>query len=138
MEGLSNVTCDLLIPNDNRKGPNCGVTAVAIAANVSFDTAWAMFRVWKTKQWMGCTHHFQRLHILEVLKVPFLELVPVRRETVEQAAQRLPDGLYMVRINRHVMMMQGGRVADQGGVIDADKSLYRRRRVLNITQIIRS
>ena len=30
----------LALPQGARKGPNCGVTAMAIAANISFDSAW--------------------------------------------------------------------------------------------------
>lgn len=105
----------LALPADARMGPNCGVTAVAIVAGVSFAEAFAMLRGSKSARWKGRTTESERLAVLARLGVT-LSRIHVRRMTLATLARRLdPTRRYIVRTTGHVQVLQGGQMIDQCG-----------------------
>ena len=113
-------------PTDQRGGPNCGVTATAIVAGVSFQRAW---NTWKTlgkayyqkRNWKGGTFTRDQARALDKLGIEH-EDVAFNRCTLKALAATLERGkVYMVTTTGHVQSVtldeQGAAyVADQRGV----------------------
>lgn len=124
------------LPLGARSGPNCGVTAVAIIAGISFDHAWKLLSVYYGPRWKGKTNVVQRAAVLEALGVKMEYLITPRRRTLEAYARLLPAGRYMVRTTGHVQLLQAGMVLDQGGVVPVSKHWGRRKLVSHVVRIV--
>src|SRR5262245_2383677 len=128
----------MTLPADNRTGPNCGVTAIAIAAGVPFDTVFAMLarNNRRTYRWQGGTTHAARLQVLKQLGVPFMEIrVPrMRLERFVREATR-HDRRYIVRVGKHVVVVRGGMVVDQGGPKPIAEHFARKRIVTHVIRL---
>jgi hypothetical protein len=107
-------------PADQRPGPNCGVTALAVSAGISFEKAWQTFRAVNprvyNKRWKGGTYTSDQTKALERLQIAFYNL-PVEKTNlknfVRDYTQR--DTVYMVTTGRHVQTVLNGHVIDQQG-----------------------
>ena len=117
-------------PDDQRRGPNCGVTATAICAGVSFGRAWNAFKMlgrskYGHRNWQGRTITSDQAKVLDRLGVEF---ETYSRGTCDAIGRTLSsfckewtlDGvLYMVTTSGHVqsVMRQGDKVyvIDQAG-----------------------
>jgi len=112
-------------PEDQRRGPNCGVTALAVTTGVSFAKAWQTFKAVNPgkygKRWKGGTYTGDQIKALDRLKVsyetvktgeflgPKLTLAKFVREHTKK------DCVYMVTTTTHVQAVLNGEVIDQAG-----------------------
>ena len=109
-------------PTDQRSGPNCGVTATAICAGVSFGRAWNVWRAlggyYARRNWKGGTYTSDQAKALEKLGIEH-ENVPFNRCTLNALAATLERGkVYMVTTTSHV---QSVTIDDQGAAFVADQ-----------------
>jgi hypothetical protein len=120
------------LPEGARLGPNCGVTAVAIAAGVSFDHAWEVIKRVGGRQgnWKGRTFRKERLQALFILGVN-IEPVPMRRMTLARFINDVAkfDHRYIVSVTGHTMITKGTAVLDQWGTrsLSSQPALGRKR-----------
>lgn len=121
---------EFTLPPGAFMGPNCGVTAVAIAAGVSMSKAWNTFTANYTmsSNWRGGTRHVERLKVLDQLDVTYREFKPKRMTLTAFAAKtKGDDRTYMVTTTGHVQMVRNGQVLDQRGVVPVGKHWGRRK-----------
>src|SRR5574337_1519079 len=144
---IKNKTDDgMSLPRDNIIGPNCGVTCVAIASNVSFEKAWFTLIKMRfpagsrrpSRLWKGATSHTNRVAALKELGVNFTELKFNKKFTlktfIEKHASR--GKLYMVNTTGHVQMVKDGLIVDQNGKNTLLTDYWRKkRRVKNVLLI---
>ena len=108
------------LPTDARRGPNCGVTALAVSTGVSFNKAWQTFQAVNPRvygrRWKGGTYTHDQAKALERLKVAFHNL-PCERVSLKKFVEYYtkPDTVYMVTTTRHVQTILNGEVIDQKG-----------------------
>lgn len=132
----------MALPEGNRIGPNCGVTAIAVAAGVDFDTVWNLLKAGmspdRARKWKGGTSHSQRVAVLHMLGVRFTE-IPMRRKmrlrTVAQWSMTTPGVRYMVRTTGHVQILRDGIILDQAGPVAAALHWGRNKLVSHITRL---
>jgi hypothetical protein len=121
---------EFTLPPGAFAGPNCGVTAVAIAAGVSMSKAWNLFTANYTmsSNWRGGTRHNERLTVLDQLNVTYREFKSERMTLTAFAANtKGDDKTYMVTTTGHVQMLRNGQVLDQRGVVPVGKHWGRRK-----------
>lgn len=105
-------------PRGTPSGPNCGITAIAVAAGVSFAAAKRAFlnRFPKRGNWKGGTRESERMEVLADLgvKVRRVEL-PRRMALRTWVLSCCPNtkARYIVRTTGHVQIVKGNRVTDQ-------------------------
>lgn len=122
------------------RDPHCGVLAVAICAGVSFETAWDIFKSYRTPRqrarWRGATNWQERDLALLQLKVDYGTLA-VRRQTLLAFVRDVakPGETYMVRVRGHVVTVRDGMVIDQTACAPASKHPSRRKFILRVTRI---
>ena len=142
----------LSLPEGARRGGNCGVTATAIAAGISFDKAWDLFkkhckRIRDSKRWSGATYDYERKIVMKKLGLShrvmkFPELVydigngskPSLKKFVEWGTAK--GTLYIVTTTGHVQIAMDGWVTDQTGSKPIDKYWGRNKRVQTVEVII--
>ena len=142
----------LSLPEGARSGGNCGVTATAIAAGISFDQAWELFekhcsRIRKSKRWTGAAYDYERKIVMKKLGLShrvmkFPELVykigncskPSLKKFVEWGTAK--GTLYIVTTTSHVQIVQDGWVTDQSGSKPIDKYWGKNKRVQSVEVII--
>ena len=122
-EGLS-------LPEGARSGPNCGVTAMAIAANISFDSAWDLLeRVDKrSKKFTGATFDADREIAykklgLKTTKINFKDRYDIAKKkgnfvlTLKNFVEwgTVKGKTYIVTTTGHVQVVKDNWVIDQGG-----------------------
>jgi hypothetical protein len=112
-------------PEDQRKGPNCGVTALAVTTGVSFNKAWQTFKAVNPgkygKRWKGGTYTGDQIKALDRLKVSYetvntgglLDPKITLAKFVREHTKR--DCVYMVTTTTHVQAVLNGEVIDQAG-----------------------
>jgi len=136
------MTIKLANPADQRKGPNCGVTAVAIASGVSFARAWNAFKAVNPrtygKRWKGGTYTTDQKKVLDRLGVGHETYMPKGTRGplyrfVDQFTAK--DAVYMVTTGSHVQIVCNGTVADQSGVKPIAEFWGRRKIVKNVIRI---
>ncbi len=97
------------LPQDNRRGPNCGVTAIAVSAGISFQRAWSLCatapsRV--TKRFKGGTHHRQRIEVLDHIGMPY-QVMHLPKMTLQKFCDIAQDDTtYMVTTTGHVQLVR--------------------------------
>jgi len=130
----------LVLPNDAFMGPNCGVTAVAIAAQKTMAQTWSAFtkKFNKKRQWKGGTYYGERVQILKEFGVKFIEFT-VERQTLTKFCKEIANGwgkdkIFMVTTTGHVQMVRNNTVIDQGGPKQIEN--YYGRRKFIITEVI--
>lgn len=129
----------LALPSGNALGPNCGVTAVAIAANISFAKAWETLAPYHKpngrKPWRGETTVSSRLKALDELGVDYTA-IPLRPASLTSVVRSLrPGTLAMVRTTQHVQVVLNGFVVDQRGRKPIAEYWGRNKRATHITII---
>jgi hypothetical protein len=141
MDGMS-------LPADNRRGPNCGVTAIAIVAEISFAEAWEALAKARplaghrkpTGGWKGRTTAASRRVALELLGVSCLEVpLPWRgcmtlATFVKRCAK--PGRRYLVTTSGHAQVVQNGHVADQTGSHPIALYWGRNKRVTHLVEVM--
>lgn len=108
----------LAVPSDDPRGPNCGITAIAVFTGRPFADIKPMFERFHKRPgaWKGGTTRSQRHEVLRELGVRFERAVINRRVTLATAARMLPPGrLYMVTVTGHVVTLKDGIISDQLG-----------------------
>jgi hypothetical protein len=122
-----------------KDGPNCGVTAVAIAAGVSLDEAMAVIRKikGKSRRWKGGTLHKDRILALEHFKVAHKAYsLKDRRKLYTWARDRAEPGkLYMLRVTGHVILLKDGWCMDQSGPRRIEAFRCRNRFLTHVVEI---
>ena len=128
-EGLS-------LPEGARSGPNCGVTAMAIAANISFDSAWDLLeRVDKrSKKFTGATFDADREIAykklgLKTTKINFKDRYDIAKKkgnfvlTLKNFVEwgTVKGKTYIVTTTGHVQVVKDNWVIDQGGAKPIDE-----------------
>lgn len=112
----------LALPQGAWYGPNCGVTAVAIAAGVSMLEAWNTFKKVCNmhKNWKGATRQSERLKALDALGVKYENLSIFAGRTLgyfcNVSKDKMPGTMFIVTTTGHVQIVMDGKIVDQGGV----------------------
>jgi len=120
----------LALPEGARIGPNCGVTAMAIAAGISFDSAWDLLeRVdRRSKKFTGATFDADRERAYKKLGLKTTKINWKDRYDIAKKKGNLNLTLrnfvewgtakgktYIVTTTGHVQVVKDGWVIDQGG-----------------------
>ena len=137
---MSNLNQLFQNPADQRPGPNCGVTALAVSAGISFQKAWQTFRAVNPRvynnRWKGGTYTSDQTKALERLQIAFYNL-PIQKTNlknfVRDYTQR--DTVYMVTTGRHVQTVLNGHVIDQQGKKPINEYWGRKKFVQNVRVI---
>lgn len=137
-------------PTDQRPGPNCGVTATAICAGVSFQRAW---NTWKTlgvayytsPRWKGTTGTHHQGKALEKLGIEYQNYTGSNCDAIDKTLtsfcnEWVDEGeLWMVTTTCHVQSVtrHGGKVyvIDQQGKKEIGDYWGKRKRVKNVKRI---
>lgn len=117
--------------------PNCGVVAVAIAADVPYTVALAAFS--RTHgNWKGRTRLSERREALQFFGV-YVERKLTEPMTLHSWMQyhAWPSEFYMVTTTGHVQMVHNNLVADQYGLCHIDHYKLRRKRVKHVWRIVK-
>lgn len=128
----------LSLPADNRIGPSCGVTAVAVAAQRPFAEVWAYFAARKSSRWKGGTKVTERMDALRHFGVAFEESTPRVRFTLQRFVREAanPDAVYMVRTTGHVQIVHRRMILDQHGAKHPGVFWGRRKLVSHVLRLI--
>ena len=123
-------------PSDQRKGPNCGVTAVAIASGASFTRTWNLFKSIAPrrygKRWKGATYDGDYQRVLDKLGIDCTSYRPtVLRSPLHRwiAEHTKPDTVYIVVTTGHAQVVCNGTVIDQSGPKPVAEHWGRRKKV---------
>jgi hypothetical protein len=121
---------------DDPRGPNCGLTAIAIASGRPYAEVLAAHkRLFKTRRgWRGGTTHYQRTVLLSYLGVDHVETVLRRRVKVRNFKAE-PGKLYILRHRGHVCTLRDGWIADQRGPVPAWTYQYKNCFVTHVLEI---
>lgn len=124
----------LALPSDSVRGPNCGVTSVAICAGVSFKEAWNCFN--KRGNWKGSTRLSERKKALKDLGVEFVEM-DFPKQTLKSFVKYLTrhNTIYSVTTANHVVTVLNDYVIDQSGCHHIDQSPNKQKRVRHAIRI---
>jgi hypothetical protein len=126
------------LPADARSGPNCGVTALAVAAGVSFARAWNTFATVGNygRRWKGATFTHHQGPALDKLGIKWHSTVPAgggnwfagKGKTVKYFVENhtRPDTLYMITTGSHVQLALNGMMLDQCGPKPVDEYRFER------------
>lgn len=122
------------------RGPNCGVTAVAVICGVSFETAWLAFRAfYPSPNWQGRTSTVYRTKVLNALGCRAIQHYLKRRVTLANWVKKEAGlGTYLVLTAGHVQVVRGHYVLDQRGPCHIDKYWGRNKRVQQFHAVFRA
>lgn len=135
------------LPADAKSGPNCGVTALAVAAGVSFARAWNTFATVGRygRRWRGATFTHHQGPALDKLGIKWRSTVPAgggtlfagKGKTVKYFVENhtAKDTLYMITTGSHVQLALNGMMLDQCGPKPVDEYRSRRCKVSNVKVI---
>jgi len=127
---------NLALPVDAQRGPNCGLTALAVVAGVTLAEATAayirQYPRFVGSNWKGGTRWTYTKQAAEHLGVRYVDDTPledgytiriVKRMSLKTFVKKhaIPGKRYMVRTTGHVQVLQDGIVIDQGGVRHIDE-----------------
>lgn len=108
----------MVLPKDNKLGPNCGITAVAVMAGTTYAEAERVIRSLGrfTRRWKGGTNHELRREALKILGHELID-IEVPRCTMQTFVRKYarPGVRYMVRTSGHVQVVKDGYLLDQLG-----------------------
>jgi len=126
----------LALPVDAQRGPNCGLTALAVVAGVTLAEATAayirQYPRFVGSNWKGGTRWTYTMQAAKHLGVRYVDDTPledgyniriVKRMSLKTFVKKhtLPGKRYMVRTTGHVQVLQDGMVIDQCGVRHIDE-----------------
>ena len=137
---------EFALPKDAFNGGHCGVQAVAVVAGISLTEAFGKFRkhcnrVKRKRRWSGGTMYNERLDVLDKLNVKYDKLVQKDKlgmlystcdgMTLQRFIKDVanPNHVYMVTTTRHVQLVYGNKVLDQGGVVDINDYWGKRKKI---------
>ena len=150
----------LINPEDQRQGPNCGITAIAVATGISFDKSWNLHKQVNFRKrdgrWKGSTHDGERKLVLHKLKIKFVNhicynkfnfkykkssVVPFShypitlRKYIELNCNK--TSTYIITTTGHVQVVKGKSVVDQGGVKTIEGFWGRNKKVVSVIEILK-
>ena len=146
-------------PDDQVTGPNCGVTAVAIAMGITFKQSWELHkRVGKkSNKWKGSTYDGERMLVLHKLNAKFREhktwdnITTYGRLTksTKLPFKNYPISLqkyvkwscnftstYIITTTGHVQVVKGGWVIDQGGSKPIHEFWGKNKKITQVIEIL--
>jgi len=141
---------DFKLPSDAKSGPNCGVTAVAVAAGVTFAEAWSTIKKIGRygARWRGVTYPAEQTRALDQLGVKYERVwlkdlgVGRRRVTLKKLADKYlaRQTLYLVTTTGHIQSVfidcAGlAWVLDQGGRKPVSEHWGKRKMVTRIIRV---
>ena len=137
----------MALPSDARMGPNCGLTAMAIAAGCTLAESRAAYLKHDSKRgnnWKGGTTVTNRALALHDLGVVFERITGLDgysflpRISLKKFCERhaAPGKRYIVTTTGHVQIVRGNVVTDQGGKININDYWGKRKIIKNILEII--
>jgi len=127
---------NLALPVDAQRGPNCGLTALAVVAGVTLAEATAayirQYPRFVGSNWKGGTRWTYTMQAAKHLGVRYVDDTPledgyniriVKRMSLKTFVKKhaIPGKRYMVRTTGHVQVLQDGMVIDQCGVRHIDE-----------------
>lgn len=132
-------------PSDQKQGPNCGVTATAICAGVSFNRAWNVYKTlgkayYAKRNWKGGTFTRDQATALRKLGIEWHD-VDFNRCNLKTLVATLERGkVYMITTTSHVQTVTvdergNGFVVDQQGVKSIDDYWGKKKFVTKIREI---
>tara|TARA_R110000744_G_scaffold46466_4_gene102703 strand:+ start:107 stop:595 length:489 start_codon:yes stop_codon:yes gene_type:complete len=140
------ITDGMSLPSDATSGPNCGLTAIAIAAGCTMADAISSYTKYCPKRgnWKGGTLKFFRAKALadlgvETKKIEGLDgYTFIPRTSLKQFCQRhAVDGKrYIITTTGHVQIVRGNEVIDQQGKMSIKEYWGSRKRIKEILEII--
>jgi len=125
-------------PVGERNGPNCGITAVAVAANVNFDTAWLFFkrRFHSGRgRWSGGTKKIERLKALDHFNIKY-EVKVFRHKVPLWWFGGKKDIMYMITTTHHVQIVKNGFVIDQKGLTPMRNYWGKGKKIIEVIEIL--
>lgn len=125
------------LPDDSQKGPNCGVTAVAICSGLPFKEVWDKFAERHRGNWRGSTTFHERMRVMKELGIQVKE-IEIKPQTLWKLVKSLdPDVMYQVTVTGHVVTILNNYVLDQNRMDHIDRSPWRRKRTKACLEIIK-
>lgn len=119
--------------------PVCGVYATAVAAKIDFVEAWNRFAVSKRSNWKGALYNDEILKEMRNSGVQFRRCCSVLRHQMLKNVinEKLLDRnkTYIVFTTRHVQIVQGLYVIDQGSKKNISDYRWARKRIEAIYEI---
>lgn len=139
----------LALPPDFESGPNCGLVAMAVAAQCSLEEAITAYQKahvdlkgrLKSGNWKGGTHRdVRRKALTKYLGVRF-ETVSIKlstKMTLERfvRSMAIPGRTYIVTTTRHVQCVLSGMVSDQRGVVPMPEYWGRRKQIREVLLVL--
>ena len=127
----------LLFPCDNVNKSNCGVTAIAILAELPFTLCKKIISFSHHKNWKGGLSIFDIKNHLRHFAIPFtqhqsVEPIPLNKWCKKYAQ---PNVSYLVATTGHAQVVRNGYVADQGGIDGIDFYWGKRKIVKHVLEI---
>ena len=126
-------------PQDQQRGPNCGVTALAIVAGISFAEAWRLAKNASGRPRFSGGMTDRDIGIaLSLANVDCQKVPDVKGMTVQNFAHMMNGNnkTYFVVSTGHAQVVQNGRVADQSGVFNIADFWGRRKKLRYAAEII--
>ena len=118
----------LALPTDATRGPNCGLTALAVVAGVTLADATAayirQYPRYVGSNWKGGTRWTYTMQAAKHLGVRYVDDMPFNtRMSLKTFVKKhaMPWHRYMIRTTGHVQVVQDGMVIDQCGVRHIDE-----------------
>lgn len=134
---ITNHPIGFALPEGNRTGPNCGVTAVAIVTGLPFNNIWNRIKSKYKGNWKGRTKPMDWFQVLEEQGINHeVSVVPSTPQLLFWArAYAKKDTAYMVMTTGHVQVVKNGWVIDQGGPKPVRDHWGRRKKVKLIVEL---
>ena len=116
---------EFALPPGAFRGGHCGVQAVAVVAGIGLPRCFRVFQetcrnIKDKPRWKGSTYYQDRIRVLNKLGIKYQELDTkhTRNLTLQRFVKDVanPNHVYMVTTTRHVQLVRGNQVLDQGGV----------------------
>ena len=147
----------LALPEGARSGPNCGVTAMAIAANISFDAAWDLLeRLHKGKRkysrktkFTGATYDdvreiaYKKIG-LKTTKINWKDIFSIAKKSGGHTVLTLKNFVewgtvkgkaYIVTTTGHCQVVRDGWVIDQAGAKHVDEFHGKNKHINSIHEV---
>jgi hypothetical protein len=116
---MQNKPDGLALPLGARRGPNCGVTAVAAVTGKPFEDVWNYIRAkyYQSGRWGGGTRDRERADALTHFGMWSLTLKLDKRQSLKNwvLTKAQPGATYIVRTGGHVQVVRDGWCLDQTG-----------------------
>lgn len=123
------------LPRGNVQGPSCGITALAVVADVHFNEVWNVVAETKPANWLGSVHEEDIRRVLKHFGVRYRSRhynmdISVRWFTEHYAR---PGQIYLMDVNDHIALLKDGVVLDQRGTFRlTQKGHWRLHRIYTI------